>query len=74
MFPKTFYREVIKDLSAKIRIDGDRMIVTFDYFDQQYLLLLLFRSMNGKLEKMGIDPYVPWLGNLKLDIQFADIV
>ena len=70
MFPKTFYREILKDLSAEVRIDSDRVIVEFDYFDEQYLLLPLFKDMNEKLEKRGIDPYVPWLGNRKLDIQF----
>jgi len=74
MFPKTFYRELLKDLSAEVRIDDDRVIVTFDYFDEQYLLVPLFRDMNQKLEKMGIDPCVPWLGNRKLDIRFADNV
>jgi len=74
MFPKTFYRERLKDLSAEVRIDGDRVIVEFDYFDEQYLLVPLFKDMNEKLEKRGTCPYVPWLGNRKLDIQFMDNV
>jgi len=30
--------------------------------------------MNEKLEKRGISPYISWLGNRKLDIQFMDNV
>lgn len=74
MFPNTFYREVLKDLSAEVRIEGDRVIVTFDYFDQQYLLIPLFKDINDKLEKMSISPYISWFGNRKIDIQFRDNV
>ena len=74
VFPKTFYRELLKDLSAEVRIDGDRVIVEFDYFDEQYLLVPLFKDINEKLEKRGIDPYVSWLGNRKLDIKFMNNV
>ncbi len=74
MFQKTFYRELLKDPSAEVRIDGDRVIVGFDYFDEQYLLIPLFKDMSEKLEKRGISPYIPWLGNRKLDIQFMDSV
>ena len=56
----------------EIRIDEDRVWIKYDYFDKQYLLKPLFRGMNQKLEKMNIDPRIPWLGNRKLCIQFAN--
>ena len=74
MYPKTFYREILHDLSALIKIDENSVLVTYDYFDKQYLLEPLFRGINNKLEKMDIEPHISWLGNRKLCIQFAQNV
>jgi hypothetical protein len=71
MFPRTFYREILKDLSGYVTIKEDIILVTFDYFDNQYLFIPLFKDINQKLESMGVDPHIPWLGNRKLDIRFT---
>lgn len=74
MFPKTFYREVLKDLIANVKIEGDTIRVIFNHFEHQYLLVPIFRDINHKLEDMGVDSHIPWLGNRKLDIRFSDTV
>ena len=71
MFPKTFYREVLKDLSGEVKIEGDRVVVRFDYFENQYLLEPVFRGVNEKLEERGVDQRVPWLGNRRVCVEFG---
>ena len=71
MFPKTFYRQVLKDLPATIHLTEERVFVRFEPFDDQYLFEPLFKDMDDKLERMGLDTHIPWLGNRRLEIQFG---
>lgn len=71
VFPKTFYREVLKDLGAYVKLREDTIVVTFDLFDHQYLLEPIFRDIEEKLKEHRVDPRIPWLSNYKLDFGFT---
>lgn len=69
--PSTFYRKFI-DISATIKITDTKIIVEYNSFKGQEKFKKLFCNMNYRLEQLGIDPCVPWLGNRTIVFKFKD--
>lgn len=69
--PETLFRRFIHK-NARIRLDGDEIVVRFDYSDEQHHIKRLYEQMNGFLEERGIDTRISWLLNKKIRYEFVE--
>jgi len=66
---KHLANEVLAWNDGDVRVKNDTIIVTF-YGTSEYIKKEEYINLPDKLMQNGIDPYIPWLYNYKLDFRF----
>lgn len=71
MAPESMFENLF-NRKAHIQLIGDRLVVTFDYFQGQETVIERFRNFDQKLACFNIDPKVSWFGGAKMQYVFKD--
>lgn len=71
MTPESMFENLF-NRKAHIQLIGDRLVVTFAYFQGQETVIERFRNLDQKLACYNIDPKVSWLGGAKMQFIFQD--
>jgi len=68
--PELIHRELIDGVQGRVQLHGDIIEVCVYGFEHQAAAAAILTNLNEKLEGVGIDPRIPWLGNRRLRFQF----
>lgn len=63
-------KSIFSAIDGDIRVRGDTIIVTCYNVPDSLNLKSYYQNLPDKLIKQGINPYIPWLYNFKLDFRF----
>lgn len=67
---KHFADNLFGGLEGDVRVDEDRIIVTYYNAPNADLLRAQYENLPEKLAREGVQPEIPWLYNYKLDFRF----
>jgi hypothetical protein len=68
--PELIHREFVSGIQGRVQLRGDAIEINIYGFAQQKAAADLLRNLDGKLERAGVDPRIPWLGNRRLRFIF----
>lgn len=63
-------KHLFNGLEGDLRVYDDTIMVTFYNAPNTEILRLHYENLPAKLEKLNIDPHIPWLYGFKLDFRF----
>ena len=66
----TFADKLLEGLDGDVRVDDDRIIVTYYDVPQPERWQRLFEDLPQTLQREAVDPAIPWLYGFKLDFRF----
>ena len=67
---KQFASKVLRGLDGDVRLEGDRVVVTYYNAESLASCRDQFEHLPERLRQEGVDPRVPWLYNYCLDFRF----
>lgn len=65
-----FAMKVLRGLEGDVRLEGDRVVVTYYNAEALTDCRQQFEHLPERLIQQGVDPRVPWLCNYRLDFRF----
>jgi hypothetical protein len=68
--PELIHREFIDGIQGRLQLRGDIIEVSIYGFQYQDAAAAILTDLDGKLERSGVDPRIPWLGNRRLRFAF----
>jgi len=68
--PETIFNEFINGVQGRIELKNDTIVVHVYNFKHERAVASIMNNLNAKLLKANVDPYIPWLGNRRLDFEF----
>ena len=63
-------QDLLGGLEGDVRVDAQRIVVTFYNAPQAEQLRQHYEGLPAKLRAEGVDPRIPWLYNYELDFRF----
>ena len=67
---KQFASKVLRGLDGDVRLEGDRVVVTYYNAEELAGCRAQFEHLPERLRREGVDPRVPWLYDYCLDFRF----
>jgi len=67
---KHLAKDFFAGLEGDVRLDRDKIMVTYYNAPEEALLRKKYSNMPQKLEHQGINPKIPWLYDYKIDFRF----
>lgn len=67
---KQFASKVLRGLDGDVRLEGDRVVVTYYHAESLAKCRAQFEHLPERLVREGVDPRVPWLYDYCLDFRF----
>jgi len=68
--PELIHREFIDGVQGRVQLRGNRIEISIYGFKHETAAAALLSNLDAKLEKAGVDPRIPWLGNRRLRFKF----
>lgn len=68
--PELIHREFVDGIQGRVQLRGDVIEVNLYGFKHQNAAAAILTNLDGKLERAGVDPRIPWLGNRRLRFTF----
>jgi hypothetical protein len=68
--PELIHRKFVDGIQGRIQLRRNAIEVNIYGFEQQKAVEAIFTSLDAKLERAGVDPRIPWLGNRRLWFTF----
>ncbi len=68
--PDLIYREFINGVQGRVQLRGNVIEVCIYGFEHEPAVASILSNLEEKLERVGIDPRIPWLGNRQLRFKF----
>ena len=68
--PELIHREFIDGVQGRVQLRGNLIEVSIYGFAHETAAAAILTNLDMKLEKAGIDPCIPWLGNRRLRFTF----
>jgi len=68
--PELIHRECIDGVQGRVQLRGNLIAISIYGFEHEAAAAALLTNLDAKLEKAGVDPRVPWLGNRRLRFTF----
>ena len=68
--PELIHREFVDGIQGRVQLRGDVIEVNIYGFEHQNAAAAIFSNLDEKLERAGVDPRIPWLGNRRLRFTF----
>ena len=68
--PELIHREFIDGVQGRVQLRGNLIEVSIYGFEHEAAAAAILTNLDTKLEKAGVDPCIPWLGNRRLRFTF----
>lgn len=68
--PELIHREFIDGVQGRVQLRGKVIEVSIYGFEHEAAAAAILANLDTKLEKAGVDPRIPWLGNRRLRFTF----
>ena len=68
--PELIHREFIDGVQGRVQLRGNRIEISIYGFEHEAAAAAILVNLDTKLEKAGVDPRIPWLGNRRLRFTF----
>jgi hypothetical protein len=68
--PELIHREFIDGVQGRVQLRGNLIEVSIYGFEHEAAAAAILANLDTKLEKAGVDPRIPWLGNRRLRFTF----
>jgi hypothetical protein len=68
--PELIHREFVDGIQGRVQLRGDSIEVSIYGFEHQDAAAAILADLDAKLERSGVDPRIPWLGNRRLRFIF----
>ncbi len=68
--PDLIHRDFIDGVQGRVQLRGHRIEISIYGFEHERAAAALLVNLDAKLEKAGVDPRIPWLGNRRLRFKF----
>lgn len=68
--PELIHREFIDGVQGRVQLRGNLIEVSIYGFEHEAAAAAILTNLDTKLEKAGVDPRIPWLGNRRLRFTF----
>ena len=68
--PELIHREFIDGVQGRVQLRGNRIEISIYGFEHEAAAAAILANLDAKLEKAGVDPRIPWLGNRRLQFKF----
>jgi hypothetical protein len=68
--PELIHREFIDGVQGRVQLRGNLIEVSIYGFEHEAAAAAILTNLDTKLEKAGVDPRLPWLGNRRLRFTF----
>jgi len=68
--PELIHREFVDGVQGRVQLRGNLIEVSIYGFEHETAAAAILTNLDTKLEKAGVDPCIPWLGNRRLRFTF----
>jgi hypothetical protein len=68
--PELIHREFVDGVQGRVQLRGNIIEVSIYGFEHEAAAAAILTHLDTKLEKAGVDPRIPWLGNRRLRFKF----
>jgi hypothetical protein len=68
--PELIHREFIDGVQGRVQLRGNLIEISIYGFEHEAAAAAILVNLDAKLEKAGVDPRIPWLGNRRLRFKF----
>ena len=68
--PELIHREFVDAIQGRVQLRGNIIEVSIYGFEYQDAAAAILTNLDAKLERSGVDPRIPWLGNRRLRFTF----
>jgi Transposase DDE domain len=68
--PELIHREFVDGVQGRVQLRGNLIEVSVYGFAHETAAAAILTNLDTKLEKAGVDPCIPWLGNRRLRFTF----
>jgi hypothetical protein len=68
--PELIHRQFVDAIQGRVQLQGDIINVSIFGFEYQHAAAAILTNLETKLERSGVDPRIPWLGNRRLHFSF----
>jgi len=68
--PELIHREFVDGVQGRVQLRGKIIEVSIYGFEHEAAAAAILTNLDTKLEKAGVDPRIPWLGNRRLRFTF----